>query len=215
MIILVGQGNPDRKYTSNRHNLGFMVIDQIAADYSFGTWKSKFRSKCSEGTVLSEGHQKKVLLLKPETFYNETGFAVSEAAHFFKVDSDNIVIFHDEIDLAPGRVRVKSGGGHAGNRGVKSVISHVGGNFHRVRLGIGHPGDKEKVLSYVLSNFSKTDQKWVNALKSSCSKALPYLLAGDNERFQTEVLRQAPAPRNDATKRSETSIESELLVDSR
>ncbi len=207
MFIVVGQGNPDKKYTANRHNLGFMVLDQIATDYGFGTWRRKFRSQCSEGTIHSEGQQRKLILLKPETFYNDTGLALREAAQFFNVDSDNIIVFHDDIDLAPGRVRVKCGGGHAGNRGIKSLISHIGGNFHRVRLGIGHPGDREKVLSYVLSNFSKADQHWVDALKSSCSKALPYLLAGRNERFQTEVLRLAPAPKSDTTKRAETSVE--------
>ena len=216
MIIIVGQGNPDCKYAANRHNLGFMVIDQIASDYGFGAWKKKFRSKCSDGSIPSNGLHKRVLLLKPQTFYNDTGHAVGEASQFFKVESDKIIVFHDEIDLAPGRVRVKLGGGHAGNRGIKSQIAHIGENFRRVRLGIGHPGDQSKVLSYVLSNFSNSDQKWVDALKSACSNALPYLLDGNDERFQTEVLRIAPAPKSDATRRvnGKTNSENQPLPDS-
>lgn len=202
MIIIVGQGNPDAKYAKNRHNLGFMVLDQIAADYDFSAWKSKFRSKYSEGFVAVNGSLKKVLLLKPETFYNDTGYSIGEASHFFKVKSDDVIVFHDDIDLAPGRIRVKNSGGHAGNKGIKSIISHLGEKFHRVRLGIGHPGDKSKVLSYVLSDFSKSDKVWVESLRSACSRALPFLLVGQGERFQTEVLRLAPAPKNYSSKQT-------------
>lgn len=201
MIVIVGQGNPEAEYVENRHNLGFMILDQIADDYKFGKWKRKFRSQSSEGTIAIQGISTKILLLKPETYYNDSGHATLEAAHFYKIEPANIIVFHDEIDLAPGRVRVKCGGGHAGNRGVKSIINHLGDNFRRVRLGIGHPGDKSKVMSYVLSDFKKSERNWVVALKSACSQALPFLLEGRDDRFQSEVLRLAPAPKSDHKQR--------------
>ena len=157
MLILVGQGNPGDKYAGNRHNLGFMTIDMIAEDHRFGPWKAKFQSLISEGTIMADGQPVKVLLMKPQTFYNETGRAVAQAARFYKVDVDKIVVFHDEIDLAPGRFRMKKGGGHSGNNGLRSMISHFGQEFRRARMGIGHPGDKSQVMNYVLADFSRSD----------------------------------------------------------
>ncbi len=200
MLILVGQGNPGDKYAGNRHNVGFMAIDEIARAHSFGPWKSKFQSQISEGNILVDGRPVKTLLMKPQTFYNETGRAVSEAARFYKVDAENIIVFHDEIDLAPGRFRMKQGGGHSGNNGMRSIISHMGQDVRRARMGVGHPGDKSRVMNYVLADFPKADQEWLKALLDACARAVNYLAAGDDERYQTEVLRLAPAPKNDPRK---------------
>lgn len=193
MRILIGQGNPGSKYARNRHNFGFMVIDAIANHYGFGPWRSKFAGEVSEGSVA--GH--KILLMKPETFYNETGRAVQAATSFYKLQAADVTAFHDEIDLAPGRVRVKRGGGHSGNNGIRSLIAHVGADIQRVRMGVGHPGDKALVMPYVLSDFAKADEAWRDALISACVQALPLLLEEGEERYQTEVMRLAPAPKHD------------------
>ncbi|MEM9569859.1 MAG: aminoacyl-tRNA hydrolase [Pseudomonadota bacterium] len=193
MHILVGQGNPDAKYLRNRHNLGFMVLDAVAVDYSFGPWRAKFQSQVSEGRIGGT----KVLLMKPQTFYNETGRAAQAALQFYKLTPEDVTIFHDEIDLAPGRMRVKRGGGHSGNNGIRSMIAHVGAEVRRVRMGVGHPGDKSRVMPYVLSDFSKADEVWRDALIAACSKSLPLLFEQNDERFQTEVMRLAPAPKHD------------------
>ncbi len=193
MHILVGQGNPDSKYLRNRHNLGFMVMDAIAEDYGFGPWRGKFQSQVCEGKIDGE----KILLMKPETFYNETGRATQAALKFYKLSAEDVTVFHDEIDLAPGRLRVKRGGGHSGNNGIRSMIAHVGAEVRRIRMGVGHPGDKSRVMPYVLSDFSKADEVWRDALIEACSKALPLLLSENDERYQTEVMRLAPAPKRD------------------
>ncbi len=191
--ILVGQGNPGAKYTGNRHNLGYMVIDAIARDYSIGPWRSKFQGVVCEGMIDGQ----KVLLMKPETFYNETGRSAQAAVNFYKLGAEDVTVFHDEIDLAPGRMRVKRGGGHSGNNGIRSMIAHVGADIRRIRMGVGHPGDKSNVMPYVLSNFSKADETWRDALIEACSRALPMLLSEPDERYQTEVMRLAPAPKHD------------------
>ena len=200
MQILAGQGNPGAKYAGNRHNFGFMLIDRIAADHGFGPWKSRFQGETAEGTVQTAGGPVKLLLLKPQTFYNESGRAAGEAARFYKLGPDAVTVFHDEIDLAPGRLRVKRGGGHSGNNGIRSMLAHLGPDVRRVRMGVGHPGDKSMVMPYVLSDFAKADKDWVEALLAACSRALPYLIEGQDERFQTEVLRLAPAPKSDPRK---------------
>ena len=197
MLILVGQGNPGTKYAKNRHNAGFLLLDRIHAAYGFGPWKAKFSAEASEGTVDIATGRQKVLLLKPQTYYNATGLAMSKAATFYKVGAEAVTVLHDEIDLAPGRVRVKRGGGHSGNNGIRSAMAHLGPDIRRVRIGIGHPGDKAMVMPYVLSDFSKADLEWFTPLGDAICKALPYLLAGDDERFQTEVMRLAPAPKHD------------------
>ncbi len=200
MLILVGQGNPGEKYAGNRHNLGFMTLDAIAAAHGFGPWRSRFSGLVSEGTVEAGPVRHKLLLLKPQTFYNETGRAAGEAVRFYKLGADAVTVFHDEIDLAPGRVRVKRGGGHSGNNGVRSLIAHLGPEIRRVRLGVGHPGAKDQVMPHVLSDFPKAELDWVHALIAACARALPFLVAGEDERYQTEVLRLAPAPKGDPRK---------------
>ena len=156
MHILVGQGNAGAKYLRNRHNLGFMVMDAIASDHGFGPWRAKFQSQVCEGRIGTH----KVLLMKPDTFYNETGRAAQAALNFYKLSAEDVTVFHDEIDLAPGRLRVKRGGGHSGNNGIRSMIAHVGAEVRRIRMGIGHPGDKSRVMPYVLSDFAKVDEAW-------------------------------------------------------
>ena len=197
MLIISGQGNPGEKYAGNRHNIGFMALDEIARHHGFGPWKAKFGGHISEGWIEGDGARVKALLIKPATFYNETGRSVGEAVRFYKLSGEDVVVFHDEIDLAPGRIRVKTGGGHSGNNGIKSLIAHLGNDFRRIRLGVGHPGDKSKVMPYVLADFPKADQKWLEDLVDACARALPYLAAGDDERYQTEVSRLAPAPKHD------------------
>lgn len=193
MHILVGQGNPGAKYAGNRHNIGFMTMDAIAADHGFGPWRSKFQGQVCEGTVAGE----KLLLMKPETFYNETGRAAQAAMKFYKLTPEDVTIFHDEIDLAPGRLRVKRGGGHSGNNGIRSMIAHIGAEVRRIRMGVGHPGDKSRVMPYVLSDFSKADEIWKDPMIEACARALPLLVSEGDERYQTEVMRLAPAPKND------------------
>lgn len=197
MLILIGQGNPEPKYLRNRHNLGFMAMDQVAADHGFGPWRDKFQSVISEGWIDAPGGRVKTVLMKPKTFYNETGRAAAAAAKFYKLPAQAVTVFHDEIDLAPGRLRVKRGGGHSGNNGVRSMIAHLGADVRRIRMGVGHPGDKSRVMPYVLSDFPKAEEAWRDALLDAISRALPHLASDDDERFQTEVMRLAPAPKSD------------------
>lgn len=198
MHILVGQGNPDTKYLRNRHNFGFMVLDAIAEEYGFGPWRRKFHSQVSEGRIAGD----KVLLMKPETFYNETGRAALAAIQFYKLGAEDVTVFHDEIDLAPGRLRVKRGGGHSGNNGIRSMIAHVGADVRRIRMGVGHPGDRSLVMPYVLADFAKADEVWRDDLIRACAKSLPMLLEHGDERYQTEVMRLAPAPKHDPKQKS-------------
>ncbi len=200
MLILIGQGNPGDKYAGNRHNLGFMAMDEIALVNNFGPWKSKFQSQIAEGTIQGSSGATRAILMKPQTFYNETGRAVSEAARFYKLGPADIVVFHDEIDLAPGRFRMKQGGGHSGNNGLRSIINHMGADIRRARMGVGHPGDKSKVMPYVLSDFPKAEQQWRDDLLDACARAVGFLAEGEDERYQTEVLRLAPAPKQDPRK---------------
>ncbi len=197
MHILAGQGNPGSKYAGNRHNIGFMIMDRIARDHGFGPWRTKFRSQVSEGTIETPAGRRQLLLVKPQTFYNETGRALAEAVRFYKLSSTDVTVFHDEIDLAPGRLRVKRGGGHSGNNGIRSIIQHLGADIRRVRVGVGHPGDKSKVMPYVLADIPKGEEAWADALIAACSDALALLVGGDDERYQTEVMRLAPAAKSD------------------
>ena len=191
MLIIAGLGNPGAKYEKNRHNIGFMAVDEIARRWRFGAERAKFQSVIAEGEV--EGT--KVLLMKPQTFMNNSGHAVGEAARFYKVTPDRVIVFHDEIDLAPGRFRMKTGGGAAGQNGVRSLISQLGQDFRRARMGVGHPGRPELVHAHVLSDFHKAEQPWLEALLNACSDALPFAVRGEDERYQAEVLRLAPAPK--------------------
>ena len=191
MLIIAGLGNPGTKYEKNRHNIGFMAVDEIARRWRFGAERAKFQSVIAEGEV--EGT--KVLLMKPQTFMNNSGHAVGEAARFYKVTPDQVIVFHDEIDLAPGRFRMKTGGGAAGQNGVRSLISQLGPDFRRARMGVGHPGRPELVHAHVLSDFHKAEQQWLEALLNACADALPFSVRGEDERYQAEVLRLAPAPK--------------------
>lgn len=190
MKLFVGLGNPGAKYARNRHNIGFMAVDRIAEDHGFSPWRSKFQGQVAEGRLASE----KVILLKPETFMNRSGQSVGEALRFFKLEPADLVVFHDELDLAPGKCRVKQGGGHAGHNGLRSIHGHVGEAYGRVRLGIGHPGHKDRVAPYVLSDFAKADQDWLDDLLRGISDGAPDLAKGDTGRFMNAVaLRIAPA----------------------
>jgi len=197
MMILAGQGNPGPKYARNRHNIGFMVMDELAAQPGFGPWREKFNAMTCEGWIETDAGRTKVLLMKPMTFYNETGQSFAKAMRFYKLPVEAFTLFHDEIDLAPGRMRVKRGGGHSGNNGVRSTLSHLGAEVRRIRLGVGHPGDKSQVMPYVLSDFSKADDAWLSLLIEACARALPFLASGEDERYQSEVMRLAPAPKGD------------------
>ncbi len=197
MLIFAGQGNPGPKYARNRHNAGFILLDYLHAKGGFPAWRSRFDSLAAEASLTFGSARYKVLLLKPQTFYNQTGLALSKAATFYKEGAEAVTVFHDEIDLSPGRVRVKRGGGHSGNNGIRSVMEHLGPDIRRVRLGVGHPGDKPLVMPYLLSDFSKAELEWFEPLCSAVWASLPFLLAGEDERFQTEVMRLAPAPKRD------------------
>ena len=195
MLILAGLGNPGDKYRNNRHNIGFMAADAIARRWRFGPERARFQSVVSEGVIETPRGEVRALLMKPQTYMNESGRAVGEAARFYKVPPADVIVFHDEIDLAPGRFRMKTGGGAAGQNGVRSLISHLGPDFRRARLGIGHPGEKHLVMPHVLGDFHKAELPWVEALLNAVADALPFAAMGDDERYQGEVLRLAPAPK--------------------
>ena len=195
MRLFVGLGNPGAKYAGNRHNSGFMALDRIAADHGFGPWKKAHQGLACEGRLGLE----KVVLLKPETFMNLSGQSVHAAVSFYKLALNEVTVFHDELDLAPGKIRVKTGGGHAGHNGLRSIHQHLGEAYHRVRLGIGHPGHKDAVASYVLHDFAKADQDWLDDLLRGISDGAAALAAGDSAKFLNAVsLRTAPA-RNSGT----------------
>lgn len=192
MWILVGLGNPGREYTDNRHNIGFMAIDEIASEYGFSPFKSKFEGEISEGRIDEE----KVVLLKPQTFMNLSGQSVGKVARFYKVTPNRIIAFHDELDLAPGKLRIKKGGGAAGHNGLKSMDQHLGSqDYHRVRMGIGHPGDKDRVTGHVLGDFSKDEKQWLPDWLRAVAKNVPLLLDGAGEDYMTKVAADFPAPK--------------------
>ncbi len=200
MILLVGLGNPGTEYHGHRHNVGFMAVDEIARAHGFGPWKRKFQGEIAEGLIAGE----KALALKPQTFMNESGRSVGEAAAFYKIPPSDIIVFYDEIDLAPGRFRMKSGGGAAGHNGIRSMIaSPIGESFRRARIGVGHPGHKDRVHGHVLGNFSKIEQEWLVPLLEALAKAAPMLVKEGDERFQAEVMRLAPAEKADPRKLTE------------
>ncbi|MBB3971548.1 aminoacyl-tRNA hydrolase [Hansschlegelia beijingensis] len=182
MLLLVGLGNPGPKYAKNRHNIGFMAVDRIAARHGFGPWRARFQSDACEGSIAGV----KALLLKPRTYMNESGRAVAEAARFYKAALSDLAVFHDELDLAPGKLRVKVGGGNAGHNGLRSITAHMGNDYKRVRLGIGHPG-RDAVLSYVLNDFGKSEQPWVDGLTDAVAEAAELLARNEDESFQNKV----------------------------
>jgi len=190
MKLFAGLGNPGAKYAGNRHNIGFMALDAIQRANGFTPWRAKFQAEVSEGTLGSE----KVILLKPLTFMNLSGQSVSAAARFYKLSPADLVVFHDELDLAPGKMRLKQGGGHAGHNGLRSIHDHIGPDYARVRLGIGHPGHKDRVAAYVLSDFAKADQDWLEDQMRAIAKAAPALAAGDGAQFSNLVAQQMTPP---------------------
>ncbi|MDT8343817.1 MAG: aminoacyl-tRNA hydrolase [Thermohalobaculum sp.] len=194
MKLFVGLGNPGAQYAGNRHNIGFMAVDAIAAAHGFGPWRARFQGEVAEGR-LGAG---KVVLLKPMTFMNVSGQAVGEAMRYLKLEPADVVVFHDELDLAPAKCRVKTGGGHAGHNGLRSIHQHVGEAYVRVRLGIGHPGHKDRVAAYVLHDFAKADAAWLDDLMRGIADGAPKLADGDLAGFQNAVaLRLQPPARAD------------------
>ena len=165
MKLIVGLGNPGTKYAANRHNIGFMAVDRIAADHGFPPWRARFQGVVSEGRLGTE----RVILLKPQTFMNLSGQSVGEAMRYLKLEPADVIVLHDELDLAPGKCRQKTGGGHAGHNGLRSIHQHIGADYRRVRMGIGHPGQKELVSPYVLSDFAKADADWLDEVLRSVS----------------------------------------------
>jgi PTH1 family peptidyl-tRNA hydrolase len=183
MRLLVGLGNPGSDHVGNRHNIGFMVVQEIARRHGFPPWRRRFQGVATEGAIGSE----RVLLLLPGTYMNESGRAVGEAAHFYKLPLPDIVVVHDEIDLAPMKVRVKTGGGVAGHNGLRSITAHVGNDYRRVRIGVGHPGVKELVHSYVLNDFAKSERDWVETLCGVIADSAGLLAKGEDASFQNKV----------------------------
>lgn len=191
MQLFVGLGNPGAKYERNRHNIGFMALDRIAEDHGFGPWRSKFQGMVSEGTL--DGAR--TVLLKPMTFMNLSGQSVGEAVRFYKLTPADVTVFHDELDLAPGKLRCKTGGGHAGHNGLRSIHQHIGEAYARVRLGIGHPGHKDRVAGYVLQDFAKSENDWLDDLLRGIGKGAPWLAQGKPDRFQNAVAQAMTPPK--------------------
>lgn len=183
MLLFVGLGNPGAKYAGNRHNIGFMAVDEIARTHRAAPWRSKFQAQTTEATIGGE----RAVLLKPQTFMNESGRSVAEAARFYKIAIGDIIAFHDELDLAPGKLRIKTGGGNAGHNGLRSITALVGNDYRRVRLGIGHPGHKDQVHAWVLNDFAKSEHEWVSQLCDAVAVAAPLLASGEDATFASKV----------------------------
>jgi PTH1 family peptidyl-tRNA hydrolase len=184
MQLIVGLGNPGSGYAGNRHNIGFMVVDAIRKRHGIGPWRRRFQGVAAEGPLSGE----RVLLLLPGTYMNESGRAVVEAASFYKLaNRSDIIVFHDEIELPPGKVRVKTGGGNAGHNGLRSISAHIGNDYRRVRIGVGHPGVKELVHAYVLNDFAKSERDWVDALCGVIADNAVLLAKGEDASFQNKV----------------------------
>lgn len=185
-FLLVGLGNPGSAYRATRHNIGFLAVDRLAT----GAWQKKFKAEI-QTTTLSD---QPCILMKPQTFMNLSGEAVGEAVRFYKLDPAQVIVLHDDLDLVAGKIKVKQGGGHGGHNGLKSIDAHIGPAYWRVRLGIGHPGDKAQVTNYVLGGFDKADQQWLDPLLDSVTRHLPLMLAGAPEKFMSAVARAMQAP---------------------
>jgi PTH1 family peptidyl-tRNA hydrolase len=183
MKLFVGLGNPGDRYAGNRHNIGFMAVERIARAHGFSPWRKKFNALVCDGSIGSE----RVTLLKPETFMNDSGRAVGEAMRFLKIEPADVIVFHDELDLIPGKLKVKTGGGNAGHNGLRSISAHIGNEYPRVRIGIGHPGSKDAVVHYVLNDFAKSERTWVSEMLDAMSDAAPHLAKGDDSRFLSNV----------------------------
>lgn len=182
-LLIAGLGNPGATYLRHRHNVGFMALDVIHESYDFGPWRKRFDGAIAEGTLSG----RKVHLLKPATYMNESGRSVGAAARFFKSAPAAVVVLHDEIDLAAGKLRAKSGGGDAGHNGLRSITATLGPSYRRVRIGVGHPGEKDRVHGHVLQNFSKADEEWLVPLLSAIAEAAPFLAKDDDAGFMNKV----------------------------
>ncbi len=191
MLLLVGLGNPGQRYANNRHNIGFMAVDEMVRRHSFGPWRSRFQGQVSEGRIGGE----KVLILKPETYMNESGRAVGEALRFYKLTPGDVFVIYDEIDLVPGKIKVKKGGGAGGHNGLRSMDAHIGKDYWRVRLGVGHPGDKALVHGHVLGDFSKAETLWRDKLLDAVATEFPLLIEGDSGSFMSRVAHVINPPR--------------------
>ncbi len=191
MKLFVGLGNPGAAYAAHRHNIGFMVVDALAAHHGFGPWRQAFQGAVSAGSL----GDAKVLLLKPQTFMNESGRSVAAALQFYKLTPGDVFVFHDELDLEPNKVRVRLGGGTAGHNGLRSIDAHIGPDFWRVRIGIGHPGHKDRVHGHVLGNFTKAEQEPLATLLDALVTQAPTLAAGDDKRFASDVAARVFPPR--------------------
>ena len=207
MKLIVGLGNPGAKYARNRHNIGFMALNMIASDYGFSPWKQKFQGLVTEGRFGSD----RAIFLKPETFMNNSGQSVAAAMKFHKIDTEDVVVFHDELDLAPGKIRFKMSGGHAGHNGLRSIHAHIGADYGRIRMGIGHPGHKDRVAGFVLSDFAKAEQDWLDDVLRGCADGSPYLAAGDPPKFMNAVALRVAPPRPSTGKRPPEKVVTEQL----
>ncbi|MCZ4281857.1 aminoacyl-tRNA hydrolase [Kiloniella laminariae] len=191
MLMFVGLGNPGQKYEKNRHNIGFMAVDDIVHRHRFSPWKARFQGQVSEGRL----GQEKILVLKPETYMNESGRAVGEAARFFKIPPEDIYVFYDELDLAPGKLRIKQAGGSGGHNGIKSIDAHIGKEYWRIRMGIGHPGHKDRVTGHVLGDFAKSEQSWLEQELDAISRHVTFLAQRDDSGFMSRVAQELAPPR--------------------
>ncbi|MTH35602.1 aminoacyl-tRNA hydrolase [Paracoccus limosus] len=196
MKLIVGLGNPGAKYQKNRHNIGFMALDRIAADHGLSPWRARFQGEVAEGRLGGE----RVTLLKPGTFMNLSGQSVGEAMRYLKLEPADIVVLHDELDLAPGKLRSKLGGGHAGHNGLRSIHQHIGENYRRLRIGIGHPGHKDRVAGYVLSDFAKAEEALVEDMLRGISDGATDLASGDDARLMNAVAARVAPARNSGQK---------------
>ena len=185
MKLIVGLGNPGAQYARHRHNVGFLALDRIADRLRLGAWRKRFHGETAEGEIAGQ----RCILLKPQTFMNESGRAIGEAARFLKIEPDDVIVLHDELDLGPGKLKVKTGGGNAGHNGLRSTSQHIGNEFIRLRIGIGHPGHKDLVHGHVLHDFARQDDVWLDPLLDAIADALPHLVLGDQGRFMTEFSR--------------------------
>ncbi len=190
MLLVVGLGNPGARYAFHRHNIGFMAIDRVAARYGLPPFRSRFQGLATDGRIDGD----RVVLLKPTTYMNNAGHSVGAAMRFYKLDPGDVVVLHDELDLRPGKVRVKRGGGHAGHNGLRSVDAHIGPDYRRVRMGVGHPGDKHRVQRHLLSDFAKSARDWLEELLDAVTEAFPLLVAGRDDAFMSKVAAPAPPP---------------------
>ncbi len=193
MLLLVGLGNPGPGHAKNRHNLGYLTVDEIVRLYSFGPWRHRFHGSVSEGRLAG----RRIIVLKPETYMNLSGQSVASALRYYRLESEKMIVIHDELDLPPGKVRVKKGGGNAGHNGLRSLDSHVGRDYRRVRIGVGHPGMRDVVGDYLLHDFSKSDRRWVTETTAAIADAIEVLVVGDVPGFMNKVslATQPPKPK--------------------